>query len=195
MLHWHAVARLLVKIAGVIMVVNALVGLPAAMYGFIIHLSLLEREGGSLSAGALFLLVAARLGSSIISAVVGVGLFLWRRRVLVGNERDEHAPIEAEGLHALEAILIAVLGIYFFADGLIEIIRAVASELLNVVVHAVPWQALLRANLFVFYGAGIMKVILGTLLILRQEGTIAVYNRLRRWIWQWRRWPYQGEQA
>jgi hypothetical protein len=195
MLHWRTIARLLVKVAGVLMVSIALIGLPTAIRIFQLNLAFVQNQDAPIATDTAILLGAMRIGPSIIFAAIGVGLIWWGNRVQIisaqtAEPADSH---QATDLHALEAILIAVLGVYFLADGLFGIIGALGSEVTIALAGRLPWNSMLRPDFLVYQGANEMKLVLGVCLILRRDGIVAVYHRLRQWIQTWRRWSYRSE--
>jgi hypothetical protein len=138
-------------------------------------------------------LAVAYFAQVLIYFMVGLGIIWWARRGVDGSASTEGSPDanDSPKLPEIEAILIAVLGIYFLCDGFIDVIRIAASVSINAIVNGTPWDLANRFNL-AGYGVGFLKLGIGVLLILRKEGIVTLRRRIPEWVRNARRWvPFQ----
>src|SRR6202051_2320615 len=126
MLRPRDVARLLIRVCGRLIVLEALISLPPAAQGFSLFLRALEHSNSTnASTEALIVLAAQYFALPFIYFIVGLGVIWWERRGIdsaaatKGSTDASYAPTLPE----IEAILIAVLGVYFLCDGFTDLIR------------------------------------------------------------------------
>jgi hypothetical protein len=193
MLRGRDVARLLVKFCGLLVVLQALIRLPEAAQGFSFYLRALKRLGGT-STETLMVLAVDYFAQLFIYFIVGIGMIWWARRGVDGSIPTTEESADANNspkLPEIEAILIAVLGIYFLCDGFTDLIRIAASVSINAIVARIPWAVANWPNL-AGYGVGFLKIGIGILLILRREGIVTLRRRIPEWVQNTRRWkPFQ----
>jgi hypothetical protein len=70
----------------------------------------------------------------------------------------------------------------------VELIRTAAWVSFNVLANGSPWA---DTNWWhaVNYGVGLLKLAIGSLLILRREGIVTIRRRIPAWVRSARRWP------
>lgn len=188
MLDRRAVARLLVKLGGLLIALYGLISLFEAANLFVVQLRLLNAAREGLS--AFILLTAFVFASPLVYLIGGLGVMWWAQS---GTARAPAAddPPDASGgprLADIEATLIAILGIYFLCEGLSFVLATAGSMMFNVIVNRMPVG---DANRFLAadYGAGLVRLVIGMLLIMRREGIAALRGRIPEWVRSARRWP------
>jgi hypothetical protein len=194
MLRRRDVARLLVKFCGLLIVLEALISLPPAAQGFSLYLRALGHSNSTnASTEALIVLAAQYFALPFIYFIVGLGVIWWARRGIGAAATEGSADAnDAPMLPEIEAILIAVLGVYFLCDGFTDLIRTAGWVSFNVIANSSP---LGEMNWFhsVSYGVGFLKLGIGVLLILRREGIVTLRRRIPEWARNARQWrPFQG---
>jgi hypothetical protein len=174
MLRRRDVVRLLVKFCGLLIVLDALVSLPGAVQGFSLYLraALEQANRPNVSAEGLIALAAVYFALPLIYFMVGLGIIWWARRGIeraaaTANSGDANDVPE---LPEIEAILIAVLGVYFLCDGLTDVIRTVGRVSFDVIGYGAPLGMTTWFH-SVNYAVGFVKLGIGLVLILRREGS------------------------
>ncbi len=172
MLNQRDLARLLVKIAALIIIVSALTSIPENIRSLLVSS---KRAGGWEFVGFCF-------APESISIIVGLAMFWWAGpivdRTLV--KRLPGSGDETVDLQGFEEIAVTVLGIYVLSAGLAEGIYYWAKW--DIYVHWVLGEDLLGGKIppteFAGLAAGGTRVILGILLILCSRGFVALKLRL-----------------
>lgn len=173
------------------MVLDAMVSLPPAANAFSLYLQALGKS--ILKTETLIPMVVNYFSLPFIYLVVGFGVIAWARP---GVERAARAAgagdaDEAPQLPEIEAILIAVLGVYFLCDGFTDLVRTTGWIAFNVIANGVPVGVMAEVHL-VAYGIAFLKLGIGIFLILRREGVVALRRRIPEWVGGARRWrPFQ----
>ena len=191
MLHRRDVVRLLVKFCGLLIVLDAVISLPVEGYNFSLYLSVLVK--GSVKAEALIFLAVEYFSLPFIYLIVGFGIIWWARRGIAGAMRagDSGSPDDAPQLPEIEAILIAVLGVYYLCDGFTDLVRTTGWITFNVIANGAPLLDMAQVHL-IGYGVAVVKLGIGALLILRREGVATLRRRIPQWAGSARRWrPFQ----
>jgi hypothetical protein len=87
--------------------------------------------------------------------VLGLGVIWWARRGIDGAVATEGSADanDAPKLAEIEAILIAVLGVYFLCDGFTDLIRTTGWISFNVIANGAPLGVMIRFH-SVSYGVG-----------------------------------------
>src|SRR5258708_3796999 len=128
MLTRRDLTRLLVRIFGLIILASAVVGLPLSINRFVVYLSVLDGARAVYSWQDVVLVGSSYLGQLVIYAAVGLCFLWWSGRIIdrasLAPERGENeAVVESTDLRNIEISVVAVLGLYFVADGLAELCR------------------------------------------------------------------------
>jgi hypothetical protein len=195
MLRRRDVARLLVKFCGLLVVLDALISLPAAAETFLLYLhALKDVKSINASAEAVIALAAHYFAQPFIYLVVGLAVIWWARPGTDGLAATEGSPDanDAPKLPEIEAILIAVLGVYFLCDGVTDLIRTGGWISINVIANGAPLGGMNWIN-SASYAVGFLKLGIGILLILRREGIVTLRRRIPEWVRSARHGnPFQG---
>lgn len=188
MLDRRDVARLLLKAAGLLIALHALIALPISATLLVSQLEgfggFSQRTGASESMPAVAYLSFSHAGYLVVYIAVGLCLFFGSGRIA------DRLPIAAgKGTHtgaadfsALEAMLYAVMGVYFLTLGVVDILRALSSLAYNVVMNRLPLTALLDAFAISSYGSYLLDIVVGSVLILRKDGMVALRQRVVAWV-------------
>ena len=129
------------------------------------------------------------LGPFAIQAAVGL-CFLWCSgrivdKVSLAPEKD--GIVEAADLRNIEITLVAVLGLYFIADGVAELIR---SSLIWGIRYSESGSLSATWNGYIsVFVEPLVKLIIGIMLVLGRGGSVAVRHRVHAWVRKWRTWP------
>jgi hypothetical protein len=184
------ITRLLIKICGLFILANALIGLPLRLNSFILALvSFGDVHADSWQ--AIGLLGASYWGPFAIYVALGLG-FLWRSGRIIDVARVGPKPDNVEypdDLQSIEVMLVAVLGIYFVADGLAEACRLGFTPGIG---YSVSGTA---TAIWIFSGnAGLIaetaaKLVIGSSLFFRREGCVAIRRGIADWVQKARTWP------
>jgi hypothetical protein len=185
--------RLFVKVFGLIILLTAVVGLPAEINAFIVRLVVFKATNPIDTWQALALLAGISFGPFAVYAAVGLGFLCWSGRIVdrVGIAPEQGEVVESPGLRDIEVSLVAVLGLYFFASGLAELCRLSFSLGLAALGDPpLPPRMLLWSGEIGSAVQAVVKLMIGILLVLGRGGSVALRRRLHAWVRKWRRWPY-----
>jgi hypothetical protein len=183
---------LLVKIFGVIILVSAVIGLPLSTDGFVVRLSIWNSAHVHYTWRDVAFVGAGHFGPFVVYMAVGLCFLWWSGRIIdrVGfaPERGEtEALAESSDLRNMEISLVAVVGLYFLADGLAELCRVSLGEAIRYPLVGSPslfWNVEIG-----FIVEALVKIIVGILLVLGRGGTVAVLRSARVWVRKMRTWP------
>ncbi len=128
MLTLRDLTRLLVRIFGLMILASAVVGLPLSIYRFVVYLSALDGARAVYSWQDVAFIGASYFGPFVAYTAVGLCFLWWSGRIIdrvsLAPERGENeAVVESTDLRNIEISVVAVLGLYFVADGLAELFR------------------------------------------------------------------------
>src|SRR5216684_1631777 len=193
MLTRRDLTRLLVRIFGLIILVSAVVGLPLSIYRFVVHLS-----GALDGARAIYTwqdvaFIGASYFGPFVAYTAGSLCFLWwsgriiDRASLAPERGESEAPVESTDLRNIEITLVAVLGLYFLADGLAELCRVSFGQGLR---YSLAGRLSVFWNVEIaFIVEALVKLIIGISLVLGRGGTVAVLRGVHLWVRKMRTWP------
>lgn len=184
--------RLLVRIFGLIIVANAAIGLPLSIYRFAAYLTALNEAHAVYTRWDAALIGANYFGPFVAYAAVGLGFLWWSRPIVdkasLAPERGEsEAPVESADLGNIEISVVAVLGLYFVADGLAELFRA--GLVLGQYYGIDGSRSLFWRSEFPFFAEALARMAIGISLVLSRGGTVAVLRGARVWVRKMRTWP------
>src|SRR5260370_31581059 len=119
---------LFVRIFVLIILASAVVGLPLSIYRFVVYLSALDGARAVYSWQDVAFIGASYFGPFVAYTAVGLCFLWWSGRIIdrvsLAPERGENeAVVESTDLRNIEISVVAVLGLYFVADGLAELFR------------------------------------------------------------------------
>jgi hypothetical protein len=128
MLTRRDLTRLLVRIFGLIILASAVVGLPLSIYRFTVYLTALDGARAVYTWQDVAFIGASCFVPFLAYTAVGLCFLWWGGRVIdrasLTPERGEsEALVESTDLRNIEISVVAVLGLYFVADGLAELCR------------------------------------------------------------------------
>jgi hypothetical protein len=170
------VARLLVKLAGLIVIAWTLIGLPGS----------LERALVSLGKSPVdpVLLITLALAPAAVSLVGGLAMFwgsgLVVDRALLAPGRRTGEPAAVIDLRALEEIAFSVIGVIVLVDGLAECVYYWAK--LDLFYRYIAMRAYVDRPIpqteFAGISAGVTRVLLGLALIFLSRGLVTLRRRV-----------------
>ena len=165
-------ARLLVRITGLVIIVSTIAQLPF----------LLVRALPGVARELSTALLMATLGMAALSIFVGLMVF-WGAGRLVDHfvsPRDGASPASTTiNLQPIEELAIAILGIYIATDGVGEIIYALGKgKLYSDLIGDMAIPVHLSPSKFASFLAGGARIIIGLVLVLKARGLAALRRRL-----------------
>jgi hypothetical protein len=192
MLTRRDLTRLLVRIFGLIILVSAVVGLPLSIYTFVAHLSALDGARAVYTWREVAFIGASYFGPFVAYTAVGLCFLWWSGRIIdrasLATERGEsEALVESTDLRSIEVSVVAVLGLYFLADGLAELCRVSLGLGLRYPTGGPP--SLFWSVDIAFIVEALVKLIIGISLVLGRGWTVAVLRGARVWVRKMRTWP------
>ncbi len=194
MLRPRDIARVLIRFFGLLILLQAVISLPAAIEAFSVAQSEFYKPiSGNTNTEALIALTVRIFAEPCVYFVVGVGV-IWSARRVVEGAAAKRSPGDDASLElaVIEAILIAVLGVYFLCDGFVDLVATAGLVSFRVMAGGVSW-ATESGRYLVSYGVGILKLGIGIVLILRRQGVVTLRSRIPEWTSSARRWkPFQS---
>jgi hypothetical protein len=184
--------RLLVRVFGVLILASAVAGLPLGIYSFTLYLTALAGTHAGSTWPDAALIGAIHFGPFLAYTIFGLGCLWWGGRIVdragLEPERGEsEALVASSDLGNLEISLVAVLGLYFVADGLAELCRlgfGLGRQ------YAIDGSVSLFWHLdSPFVVETLIKLIIGMSLVLGRGWTAAVLRGARVWVRRMRTWP------
>lgn len=182
--------RLLVRVFGVLILASAVAGLPLGIYSFTLYLNALAGTHAVSTWRGVALIGASHFGPFLAYTSFGPCCLWWGGRIVdrASLERGEsEALVESSDLGNMEISLIAVLGLYFVADGLAELCR---------VGFGLGRQYAIDGSVSLFWQLdspflveALIKLIIGMSLVLGRGWTAAVLRSSRVWVRKMRTWP------
>jgi hypothetical protein len=184
--------RVLVKVFGLLILVSAVAGLPWIINAFAVTLSVWNTAGATQTWQDVAVIAVRYLGPFVGYAALGLCLLWWSSRIidragLAPEPGENDAPVASSDLRNVEISLVAVLGLYFVADGFADLCRAGLGLGLHYRAGASPT---LFWNVDIAFVVGaLLKLIIGIWLVLGRGGTVAVMRGARIWVGKMRTWP------
>ena len=161
-----AIAALLIKLTGLVLVVVAVSQLPRYFP--------LTGRGFEFSIGEVVATTAIALGP-----LAALGLILWFFPGTVTNKVVSGAPVDSAPVDArpIELVALTILGVYLLADGLIEAVRDIAVVI--IVSRQDASAAMIPASIIGHLAATIAQLVIGAGLCIGARGVSRVIARLR----------------
>jgi hypothetical protein len=184
--------RLLVRIFGLLILAGAVVGLPLSIYSFSLYLTALAGTHTVHSWQDAALIGVSHFGPFLAYTAVGLCLLWWSggivdRASLAPERSESESLVVTSDLRNIEISLIAVLGLYFVADGLAELCRGTFGLGRR---YAMDGSVSLFWQLdSPFVVETLIKLIIGISLVLGRGWTTAVLRSARAWVRKMRTWP------
>jgi hypothetical protein len=184
--------RLLVRIFGLIILVSAVVGLPLSIYGFVVQLRALDGARAIYSWQDIAFIGAGDFGPFVAYTAVGLCFLWWSGRIidrasLAPEQGANEAFVQSTDLRNVEISLVAVLGLYFLADGFAELCRVSFGQGIRYSLSGPP--SLFWSVDIAFIVEALVKSIIGISLVLGRGRTVAVLRGVRVWVRKLRTWP------
>jgi flagellar biosynthesis protein FlhB len=176
--------RLFVKFFGLIIILIAIVPLLNNIVGFIFVLRSLDASNAIYTWQTVALMAASLFIPLAVQVVIGLCFIRWSGRIAdkVSPAPEKDEIVEAADLRNIEVTLVAMLGLYFIAEGFaelcIELYRWIYSGSLSEI-----W------NYFSSFIYTLVKLAIGVLLVLGRGGSTAMRHRVHAWVQKWRTWP------
>ena len=182
---WPEIARIVLRTLGVLIAARATFDIAMQLYTLAAY-NFIGRQVGA-AQGAHIGLMALYFLSPL--AFLGLGLvlaFIAPRLVRRFSRAPQPEQVEID-LHAIENVFVAVLGFYFVADGFSELARVV----FDLTFHAFspPGVSASLRDILGDLCRMAVKVVIGLLLLLRNEGVSALVHRVVGGVRQLRGWP------
>ena len=192
MLTRRDLTRSLVRVFGLIILVIAVVGLPLSIYRFVVHLSVLDATRAVYTWRDVAFIGVSYFGPFVAYTAVGLCFLWWSGRIIdkasLATERGEsEALVESTDLRNIEISLVAVLGLYFLADGVAELCRVGLSLGLRYPISGRP--SLFSSVDIAFIGEALLRLVIGISLVLGRGWTVAALRGARVWVRKMRTWP------
>ena len=192
MLTRRDLTRLLVRVFGLLILAGAVVGLPLSIYSFTLYLNALAEAHAVSTWPDVALIGANYFGPFLAYTAVGLCFLWWGGRIIdrasLAPERAEsEALLESSDLRNIEISLIAVLGLYFVADGLAELCRVSFGLGRRYAMDGSVsffWQ--LDSP---FLAETLIKLVIGMSLLLGRGWTAALLRGAQVWVRKMRTWP------
>ena len=173
------VARLLVKVSGIAILAVALARLPGDIRAFGDHLDFLTIQGVFGDGEAIAIAASSSLLPFAIMLISGLGI-VWISGHFMTAVRSDWIYFRR-----LETILVAVIGVYFLADGLSDSIRWLALMVSFIIAYDRPFTDLFSPHAGDFHVRGGVKLIVGFFVIIGRKGIVAARRRVDAWIRVW----------
>jgi hypothetical protein len=174
-----------------IILASAVVGLPLSISRFTVYLTALNAARTVYTWWDAALIRVNFFGPFLAYAAVGL-CFLWCSGPIIDKaslapERGESAaPIESADLANIEISVVAVLGLYFVADGLAELCRAGLGLGQR---YGIDGLSLFWRLDFPFFAEALARLVIGISLVLGRGGIVAALRGARAWVRKMRTWP------
>jgi hypothetical protein len=196
------VTRLFIKVFGLLILLRVAIDLPTTVYQYIIQTNNWDTARVAYTWPAAVMLAASYLGPIAAYVAVGLSCMWWSGRIV---DQADRAPREADlpaastDLKNIEISLVAVIGLYFLADGFAELCRSIFSQSLNYGSTGPPtpeslWTRMARWGIWLdmpWIVQALVKLTIGVSLVLGRGTTVATLRQARHWVRKWRAWPYE----
>ena len=176
--------RLFVKLFGLILVLFAIVPLLNNIVGFILVLKSSHANNIIYTWQTVAFMAASLFIPLTVQVAVGLCFIRWNGRIVdkVSPPAEKDEIVETADLRNIEITLVAVLGLYFIAEGIAELCRDLSSWIHR---GSLP-EIWIYFDSFVY---ALVKLAIGTLFVLGRGGSTAMRHRVHAWVQKWRSWP------
>ena len=195
------ITRLFIRVFGLLILPSTAAGLPSTIYGFELQMRAWVAARVVYDLPSLLRAIAYQFGPTAIYAALGLG-FMWCSGRIVDRTsqapQEDSLPVAPADLKNIEVSLVAVIGLYFLADGSSEFCRFAFSQgftrsLDGSTALKSIWTSVTGYEIALFLQI-MVKLAIGVALVLGRGATIAALHRSRRWVQTWRAWPYPPEE-
>jgi hypothetical protein len=193
--------RLLIRVFGLLLLLSTAANLPSTIYGFELQMKMWAAARVVSDLPSLLVAVTYQFGPAAIYAALGLIFMWWSGRIVDRASQvpqNDRLPVASTDLKNIEVSLVAVIGLYFLADGFAELCRFAFSQGL---IYSLDGSAALKSVWTAMTGFQVstllqilVKLTIGAALVLGRGATIAALHRARHWVQTWRAWPYPPEE-
>jgi len=193
--------RLFIKVFGLLILLSTAISLPSTIYGFELQMKAWVAARVVYDLPSLVMAVTDQFGPIAIYAALGLSFMWWSGRIVdrAGQApQDDGLPVASADLKNIEVSLVAVIGLYFLADGFAELCRFTFSQGF---IYGLDGSATLKSIWTGMTGFQVsallqimVKLTIGAALVLGRGATVAMLHQARYWVQKWRAWPYQPEE-
>jgi hypothetical protein len=158
--------RLLIKVLGIIVIAYALIGLPQNVVTVIGMLSLGRSTGVPRLTEAIEMpqFWGQILIPFIVYLAMGLWLFWWGGRTVDRVAARDKNEIIPSALHGLDELAVFILGLYFFAEGIVDITRWTTTEFAYDASSHSQFGSSVWVGNFGTLGSGGMRLLIGVFL-------------------------------
>jgi hypothetical protein len=110
----------------------------------------------------------------LIDLAIGLGLIGWGSRAAHPVAPQENSATTPAPWRAIEAIGLTILGLYFLGEGLADAAHWTAAELADAAANHGRFGASIWSAQFGIVGGAVMRIGIGTALLLRRSGFVAL---------------------
>jgi hypothetical protein len=176
--------RLFVRLLGLMLLVSVVFDVQLSIR---ILMQALDPAGIAYQVQGMFFRVVGNIVAFV--PYIGVGIcFLWfSGRVVDSASLAPGEAVESSDLRNMEIVLAAVLGLYLLAEGLAELCRLLIESVGHLLQGHQP--SVIWGMQSIFAVQALVKLAIGSLLVLRRGGLVAVLHRVQAWVRKWRAWP------
>ena len=193
-------ARLFVKVFGLLILLGVAVDLPLTVYQFALQMKSWETAGVAYAWPTAVMVGASSFGPVIAYTAVGLCFMWWSGRIVdraSQSFKEPDVPVAPTDMKNFELSLVTVIGLYFLADGAAETCRLIFSQSIHYGLNGppTPLPFWMRFSWFEipWIVQALMKLTIGALLVLGRGATVATLHQARHWIRKWRAYPYQPD--
>jgi hypothetical protein len=193
--------RLLIRVFGLLLLLSTAANLPSTIYGFELQMKMWAAARVVSDLPSLLVAVTYQFGPAAIYAALGLSFMWWSGRIVDRASQvpqDDRLPLASTDLKNIEVSLVAVIGLYFLADGFAELCRFAFSQGF---IYSLDGSAALKSVWTAMTGFQVstllqilVKLTIGAALVLGRGATIAALHQARHWVQTWRAWPYPPEE-
>jgi hypothetical protein len=179
--------RLFVKFFGLILILIAIVPLLSNIVGVVVLLSNSDARNVAWTTRQMAAVFAISYIPLAVQVAIGLCFIRWSGRIVdkVSPAPEKDEVVEAADLRNIEITLVAVLGLYFIAEGLAELCRDLCSWIYRGLLSGNwVWEIYISALPYT-----LVKPAIGMLLVLGRGGSTAMRHRVHAWVQKWRTWP------
>jgi hypothetical protein len=123
--------RLFIRVFGLLLLLSTAASLPSTIYGFELQMKMWAAARVVSDLPSLFVAVTYQFGPAAIYAALGLIFMWWSGRIVDRASQvpqNDRLPVASTDLKNIEVSLVAVIGLYFLADGFAELCRFAFSQ-------------------------------------------------------------------
>jgi hypothetical protein len=183
----HDLIRLFVRLLGLMLLVFVVLEVPLRIQ---MLLQVWDPANVAYHIQGLFFRVVGNIVALVPYAIAGICFLWWSGRVVDGASLAPGEAVESSDLRNIEIVLVAVLGLYLLVEGLAQLCRSLIEGLSDLFQGRQPSVIWGMQSIFIVQASA--KLAIGSLLVLRRGGAVAVLHRVHAWVRKWRAWPAEA---